>query len=192
MVLSRAQCVTIMTHILEDLFDQNPDSNLHKAMTHNGIRSPIDLCSEDEVQLDGYRYPDGTPPVNTILSRGDIGLLKLFKRFVAYRTAMGQPINDADWMLITRQEFDDFRISGNNTMATVAQPVRPPPPQLDPVKEFRRGIKRDATQYTPLKDDAAWDNWNWSTIAQARAQDVEHVLDPSYTPSTADETNLFE
>lgn len=54
MVLSRAQCITIMTHILEELFDQDPDSNLHKTMTHNGFRSPIDLCGEDYAQLDGY------------------------------------------------------------------------------------------------------------------------------------------
>src|SRR5687768_10090171 len=105
---------------------------------------------------------------------------------------MGQPIDDTGWMPITRQDFDGFRVSGNNSMATMTQPVRPPPPQLDPVKEFRRGIKRDATQYISLKDDAAWDNWNRSTIAQARAQDVEQILDPLYAPTTADETNLFE
>src|SRR5687768_1790800 len=132
MVLSRAQCAAIMTHILEDLFDHDPDSNLPKAMTHNGIKSPIDLCAEDEAQLDGYRYPNGKPAVITILSRGEIGLLKSFKRFVAYRTAMGQPIHDTGWIIITRQEFDDFRVSGNNSLATMAQPMCPPPPQLDP------------------------------------------------------------
>lgn len=111
---------------------------------------------------------------------------------MAYRSVIGQPINDTGWMFITRQGFDDFRISGNNSTAAMVQPVRPPPPQLDPVKEFCHGIIRDATQYIPLKDDAAWDNWNRSTIAQARAQDVEQVLDLSYAPSTADETSLFE
>jgi hypothetical protein len=47
-------------------------------------------------------------------------------------------------------------------------------------------------QFIPFKDEAAWDNWSRSTIAQARAQDVHDVLDPSYTPITVEETELFE
>ena len=42
-----------------------------------------------------------------------------------------------------------------------------------------------------FKDDAAWDNWNRSTIAQARAQDVADILDPTYIPSTTEEKDLF-
>ena len=42
-----------------------------------------------------------------------------------------------------------------------------------------------------LKDEANWDNWNQSTIAQARAQDINVVLNPLYIPSTTEETQLF-
>ena len=191
MVLSRAQCAAIMTHILENVFDEDPDSDLHKSMKHNGIKSPIDLCSEDEDQLDNYEYPTATAGVNAKLTRGNIGLLKSFKRFVAYKTATGQPIDDDGWLLITKQEFDEFRIGVNNPPPPIIASARPPLPQPDPVREFRRGIKRDATQFISFKDDAAWDNWNRSTIAQARAQDVEEVLDPSYLPTTSDEISLF-
>ena len=114
MVLSRAQCAAIMTHILENVFDKDPDSSLHKSMKHNGIESPIDLCAEDEDQLDQYQYPTDIQGGLATLSRGNIGLLKSFKCFVAYKTAMGTPIDDAGWLAITKQEFDDFRIGGNN------------------------------------------------------------------------------
>ena len=60
MVLSRAQCAAIMTHILENVFDEDPDSNLHKSMKHTGIKSPIDLSAEDKDQLDLYEYPTDT------------------------------------------------------------------------------------------------------------------------------------
>ena len=40
------------------------------------------------------------------LSRGNVGLLKSFKRFVAYKTTLGQPISDSDWLSITTEEFD--------------------------------------------------------------------------------------
>ena len=66
-----------------------------------------------------------------------------------------------------------------------------PPPSTDLVKEFKRGIKQDISQFIPLKDDAMWDNWNRSTIAQARAQDIAHVLDPTYTPTTHEVRDLF-
>ena len=49
----------------------------------------------------------------------------------------------------------------------------------------------DATQFPSLKDDAAWDNWNRSTMAQARAQDIVEVLDPSYIPTTTEDAALF-
>lgn len=59
------------------------------------------------------------------------------------------------------------------------------------VRELKRGIKRDATQFSILKDDSNWDNWICSTTAQARAQDIADVLDPSFTPSNPDDIALF-
>jgi hypothetical protein len=119
----------------------------------------------------------------------------MFKAFVAYRNITNNPIDDSDWLSLTQGEFDHFRVS------SVGVPVIPPsvpttcaPAQhmMDLVRDFRQGIKRDATQFTPFKDDAAWDNWNRSTLAQARAQDVDDVLNPSYIPIVADEIALFE
>lgn len=79
MVLSRAQYVAIMILILEQVLDQDPDSNLHKSMTLNGIKSPIDICVEDENQLDIYEDSTGTQRNNALLTRSEIGLLKSFK-----------------------------------------------------------------------------------------------------------------
>ena len=43
-----------------------------------------------------------------------------------------------------------------------------------------------------LKDNSAWGNWNWSTIAQAQAQDIIEVLDSNYIPTTIEDTLLFD
>jgi len=74
----------------------------------------------------------------------------------------------------------------------------PAPPSLacqlyatDIVKDFKCGIKCDIGQFSLLKDDSAWDNWNCSTVAQARAQDIIEVLDPLYTPKMVDDMHLF-
>ena len=65
-------------------------------------------------------------------------------------------------------------------------------PIYDLVKEFKCDIKHDITQFPTLNDDAQWDNWNRSTVAQARAQDIAGVLDPGYIPITQESVDLFQ
>ena len=78
-----------------------------------------------------------------------------------------------------------MKMDVNNSMSPVQS-------SLDPVREFRRGIKRDIAHFIPLRDDGAWDNWHRATMAQTRAQDVADVLDPTYTPSNPTEIALFD
>ena len=113
-----------MTHILENVFDEDPDSNLHKSMVYNDIKSPIDLCAQNEDQLGIFEYPTDAQGSTARLAIGDISLLKSFKRFVAYKATMGQPIDDAGWMTITQQDFDDFGVGRNNLKIspTASQP----------------------------------------------------------------------
>jgi hypothetical protein len=40
--------------------------------------------------------------------------------------------------------------------------------------------------------DKQWVSWQCSTIAQARAQDVDDVLDPTFHPSKPEDKLLFE
>ena len=42
-----------------------------------------------------------------------------------------------------------------------------------------------------LKDTNQWDSWHHLTMAQARAQDVDDVLNPDYVPHPGQES-LFE
>ena len=53
-------------------------------------------------------------------------------------------------------------------------------------------MKRNATLFTTLKNDGAWDSWQHSTLAQAHVQHVDDMLNPTYTPSTTDEKLLFD
>ena len=118
--------------------------------------------------------------------------MKAFKAFVVHCNSSTSPITDATWVTITPDEFDDYRISPDyvfRSTSTVPTPVAPR--SADPVREFKRGIKRDISHFISLKDDGAWDNWNRATLAQARAQDVDEVLSPSYVPTSALERELF-
>ena len=129
-----------------------------------------------------------------LLPKGHIGKLKAFKAYCHFRETNGDPITDDGWEKITKGDFDTFRISTNYLSYQLNGPPTGTSSRstLDPVREFKRGIKRDVTVYSVLKDDAVWDNWNRSTVAHARAQDVEDVLDPTYKPITPEDKGVFK
>ena len=183
MGLTRNQKKQALTHILDVVFDLDNNSPVHKALEENNIRSPFDLMSLAPVEYEMLEYKEEGVPLT--LSKGHVGLLKTFKRYVHFKASNGEPIEDEDWVTLTCEEFDQFRISPDHD--------RPPPPfvetaamsgsALSLVRDFKRSIKRDITHFIPLKDDGAWDNWERATMAQARAQDVADVLNHKYTPT---------
>ena len=113
---------------------------------------------------------------------------------VSLSQRIDDPIDNKSWTKITSDEFDEFRVSSNyrTTPASPVQQQSSTPPSSDPVRDFRRGIKRDITHFVSLKDDAAWDNWHHATVVQAIAQDVHDILNSSYVPSTHSEKALFD
>ena len=57
---------------------------------------------------------------------------------------------------------------------------------------FIRSIKRDASQYKPLKNEDTWDDWHRNFKTTARVHRVHDVLDSSYVPNTQDEILVWE
>jgi hypothetical protein len=66
------------------------------------------------------------------------------------------------------------------------------PRTRDVLADFRKTIKRDPTLFMDYKDEKQWDTWQRSTIAQARAQGLEDVLNHAYNPSLPDDILLFQ
>lgn len=58
--------------------------------------------------------------------------------------------------------------------------------------EFRRGVKRDKTHYTELKDDKYFNSWSRSFVATAHMHHTNTILDANYKPSNEIETGLFQ
>ena len=72
--------------------------------------------------------------------------------------------------------------------ATTQQNVR----IVDPVAEFKKGTRRDASLYPNLKDNCHWNNWNRSVLAQAQAHDLKEVFNVNYVPETDKDIKLFD
>ena len=62
----------------------------------------------------------------------------------------------------------------------------------DPVSAFRKGIKRDSSNFPDFTHERQWDNFHRGLLAEAYAQDVADVLDPTYAPRSREDAALFD
>ena len=108
MGLTRQQKKDALKHILENVFDLDPNSPIEQALNFNDIRSPYDLISLSEVEYELMEYKK--EGARMTISKGNIGLLKSFKQYVHFKDVKGETINDTDWTSITCDEFDQFCI----------------------------------------------------------------------------------
>jgi hypothetical protein len=137
--------------------------------------------------------------------------LQTFIHYVHYCKEINDPI-DNKWTSITQDMFNQFRCNVKYTrrfttlttnlqhipIATNNPTIAPPAPSVPKssapslVDAFKKGIKRDPSVYPTLKDELRNDNWHCSFANQARAQDVNEVLDPNYLPTTSEQYELFQ
>jgi hypothetical protein len=183
-----------LEHVLTVVLKQPKDGRLAQALDRAGITEVFDVLTLNQPERDSLAYlsDDGkTIPLST----GHKGLLKTFKLFVAFCSSSGVSIDD--WTTVTKEDFDKFRTSDACINATekdniISSPVQVSAPRKnDPLIDFKKGIKRDASLFIVLKDSKQWDSWHRSTMAQARAQDVSEVLNHLYVPPIGGE-ELFE
>jgi hypothetical protein len=57
--------------------------------------------------------------------------------------------------------------------------------------EFCRGVKRDKTHYSELKEEKHFNTWNRGFVATAFMHHTRHILDGDYTPVNPTELGLF-
>ncbi len=116
-------------------------------------------------------------------------MLKAIRIYGSFCKVQGRPITD--WTEVTRTKFDEFRCSNKCFNATEFNMPVPSAPKQDPLSDFQNGIKQDASLYVVLKVTKQWDSWHHFTMAQARAQDVDKVLNLEYVPPPSQES-LFK
>ena len=119
--------LTPLEHILEVVFGLKPDSPLHRALELNAYMSPEDLLMETDENLYDLKYPDDKNK-NVPLIKGYASMVRIFKQFVAYQVAQGAIIAaKIDWRTITKEQFDEFRITYANSPATFGTNPNPTP-----------------------------------------------------------------
>jgi hypothetical protein len=59
------------------------------------------------------------------------------------------------------------------------------------VEAFRKGVRRNISDFKPFKEDRYWYSWQRHLLTTARSQNIEKVFDLSYQPTTASEIALL-
>jgi hypothetical protein len=200
----------IYKHLIETLVDLDPLDPITKALEADRSITVADIMSLTASDITSLRFKttdsEGVQTIST-LGRGEQRHILIITSFVIHKRSLGHPVLQEDWLLITTEEFQTYRTSpdfidishGNGTTNTTQLQATSQPPTgfagghrtRDTVYDFKRGIKRDPSQFPVLKDDKQWDLWNQDTKAQARSQDIIDVLLPTYRPTTQEEIALF-
>jgi hypothetical protein len=133
-----------------------------------------------------------------------MGILKSFIHYIYYPDESENPIGDK-WTAITMADFDQLRSNLAYTtrfgsLSTLKQkPVSitlssssTPYSGQSHVDIINRDIKHGTSVFPTLKNGQFNDQWKVSFVNQARAQDVNAVLDATYSPSSPVDSALFQ
>ena len=112
MTLTKQTNKAIVKHILEVVFDLPADSELHKALSQNNLFSLPSILAFDDADYDSLQLEENNKKIT--IRKGSASLIKSFKAFVAYQNAIGQLFQNGDWLNITQDDFDNFKISHIN------------------------------------------------------------------------------
>lgn len=164
----------------------------------------LSLESDDIFKL---QYKDQNGAV-LLIKKYVIGHILSVQRLLYFLSCNGAAIYK-DWSFISCDDFTSFQVSPLNS----ENPI-PPVKQMvisgitidhtyntktiinssrynDPIREFKRGIKRDPNLFTVLGRKTGWDNFNQALMIEAKAQDLYNIIDASYVPHDDEEKVLF-
>ena len=184
-----------LKYVIEEVMDEDTDSNLHNALTYNNCDSFVKLMglSLERIEALNFRNTQGKLVELKIFEKST---LELFLKYCDKCITEGNPLRTTDD--IKRLNYDDFcefRITYNlpssTPSITTSNPsIKPSTPSA--LRDFLKGTKRDMTLFPILKDAAKWDSFEREFEAVARSQNLQKVLDENYVPTTVDESELFE
>ena len=203
-----------LDHVIYRVLAIPVKSPLEFILKQNGYATVDHILEADDAQFlsqtyidENIKVEDDEQPEHKRLLPGMVSQFKVLRQMSAYYgdEEYGHeedPIED--WNLITRENFMHFRrvilprygfyiptqtkpTSSNKSPTSAATTL-----QSDPVKDFKKSIKRDSAQFPKLSDNKNWDTFVRSFVIEAKAQGLENILDPDYDPKKDEAKLLFK
>jgi len=202
----------ILVRILTEVIGLEDDDGLVKALDGAGIRSMSDLLALTDLQAENLTYPDASG-VQKSVPLNQRNMIKILKAWNVQLLNL-HSLRKVDWSdatMITEEEWDEYRVSSydpDDTSSRKSNPSIPSPTKssfgvpygstlgvpstlTSLTYAFRKGIRRDKSHYSELKDEANWDEWKRATLSTASSHGVENIFNPNYKATNADEFGLF-
>ena len=110
MVLTQAQKVSVIKHVLENVMGLAEDSNLLLALKQEALVTIQDILGMSQDFIESLTYiPDGDVSGKEYpLTASQRGLISAFQSFVLFCSGNNNPITDEGWMDITEEEFNNY------------------------------------------------------------------------------------
>ena len=182
-----------LKHVVEAVLQKGTDSKLWKALVDQEKKDVPDLKMMDTDLIDALSLIDGAGNATKVPLVDAIAIAQFFK-FVDHQREKnvaltvlpletGRP--SLAWTAhpsTTTCHLLEIKTKQSNTGSS----------SCSTVCDFKRGIKRDQDKFPILKRNQDWDKVQQDTIIQAKAQDVEDVLDPACMPNGPTQVELFQ
>ena len=213
----RAKQAADLKHVVENVLDID---HLDSYLTSISFTLIGQLIEALPAKLEKATRPSSTAGETDIaISSEEVTCIIAFQHYVRYMKHQPElSLRIQDYATINGDSFDDFKSNGvfdfatrsfsdfgNDAMKTFLQIntsgiTNAAPPASTPtsntpknklVDDFRRG-RREPSSFLKLNNIEDFTEWDVDTKIQAKAQEVQNVLDPTYIPTTPDEIALFD
>ena len=190
---------TKIKKFLRRVYDQDPDSALERALIHANWTELKQFKFMDETEIDNLKYIDNDgDEVN--LESGPKAYLKITLARIDHMLDNEVDITENYLDNLTHQNLLDFCRSDayrNRRLHSASLPGYTPTAVPTTIvktasENFRRGIKHDMTLFKDITKDEGWEPWHRHLITTCRAQNLENIRVPIYTPADVNETELFD
>ena len=180
------------------------DSPIDLALQNETYTEVGDLHFIEEPDIGSWRYIPAGKTEDRALSGKDRKMLQLFVRWTRQQVFkdLGHFPDADEWDNLSKDDYITYveslgqaktDSSQPSTPSTTSTPATTPsiPKTPNIVSDFKKSVKKDVQSFSKFEEDKFWDAWKMSVEAQARAQDLEEVLQPTYVPVGTDDIALF-
>ena len=194
--LSRTQGKEILNHLMDHVLVRADDTPLKQSLKKAGIRNLMDLLTMPSQDIDSLTFDKSETEKDLPVLRSDKRLISVLIAFHRHHLESGRNMSKDEWLALTQEEFDEFRIGpliDQETTGTQPRTSNPPSSsnKMTPAEQFKRAIKLDQSAFPTLKDERFNEPWHRSFETQADAQGVSNILNENYAPSSPEEQDLF-
>ena len=192
-----AEKLDALLDLLHKTLDLDKGSPLEHALLLSGVTSIPALVDIGSSIIDTLEVPNDPKDLTKGTYELQAGLkipLTNFMAWMTYRKSNNLPTQSDAISQLTNDDYEKFRTSpAFIAFRTDSSTPKPPVPLLrSAVDDFRKGIKRDPSLFPTFKTGDVFEPWQRQIITQARAQNVDQVLDSTYTAVLGPDLALFK